>query len=736
MRRITSTSAFAALLLASTSLTAAAEPVFNRIASFPVVANLPGDRDAAKPTVAEIVTVSEDGNLLVYTDSPQEGVGFIDITDASAPKPAGFVPLKGEPTSVTIVGGKALIAVVTSKDKANPAGELVVLDLARKAIDKVCDLGGQPDSVAASRDKKFLAVVIENERDEDKDKGKIPQLPGGNLTVLPLAADGVDCAGKKVVDLTGLSAIAPEDPEPEFVDINGRNEAIVSLQENNHLAIVDLASGKVVKHFPAGVVTLDKVDAKRDGVIALNGRIEGVKREPDTVQWIDDERFLTANEGDYQGGSRGFTIFNRDGRVEYDSGNLLEHLAVRLGHFPEKRASAKGVEPEGGEVATFGDDKLIFIASERGSVVFVFRDKGPGQAPEYLQTLPSGVAPEGVLAIPGRDLLVTANEADNVKDGGPRSHVVLYKRAEGTPNYPTIVSVDGADGLPLPWGALSGLTTDGKTPGRLFTVTDSFYGNTRILEIDASAKPARIIKATPVTRDGKAASYDGEGIAFRRNGGFWIVSEGNPEKKDNPTANQLVRVAPDGSVEEEIALPEALAKHATRFGFEGVTVAGEGADETVWIAVQREWKDDPKGKAKILSYKPATKTWGVLHYPLESIANGWVGLSEITAVGDDTFVVVERDNQLGDKALKALRSFSVKGLTPAAPGAEAIPTVTKSLVRDLAPDLAAPKGYVLDKVESFVIDAAGNAFIVTDNDGVDGSSGETQFIPLGKLAIR
>ncbi|MBS7704137.1 esterase-like activity of phytase family protein [Chelatococcus asaccharovorans] len=736
MRRITSTSAFAALLLASTSLTAAAEPVFNRIASFPVVANLPGDRDAAKPTVAEIVTVSEDGNLLVYTDSPQEGVGFIDITDASAPKPAGFVPLKGEPTSVTIVGGKALIAVVTSKDKANPAGELVVLDLARKAIDKVCDLGGQPDSVAASRDKKFLAVVIENERDEDKDKGKIPQLPGGNLTVLPLAADGVDCAGKKVVDLTGLSAIAPEDPEPEFVDINGRNEAIVSLQENNHLAIVDLASGKVVKHFPAGVVTLDKVDAKRDGVIALNGRIEGVKREPDTVQWIDDERFLTANEGDYQGGSRGFTIFNRDGRVEYDSGNLLEHLAVRLGHFPEKRASAKGVEPEGGEVATFGDDKLIFIASERGSVVFVFRDKGPGQAPEYLQTLPSGVAPEGVLAIPGRDLLVTANEADNVKDGGPRSHVVLYKRAEGTPNYPTIVSVDGADGLPLPWGALSGLTTDGKTPGRLFTVTDSFYGNTRILEIDASAKPARIIKATPVTRDGKAASYDGEGIAFRRNGGFWIVSEGNPEKKDNPTANQLVSIAPDGSVEEEIALPDALAKHATRFGFEGVTVTGEGADETVWIAVQREWKDDPKGKAKILSYKPATKTWGVLHYPLESIANGWVGLSEITAVGDGTFVVVERDNQLGDKALKALRSFSVKGLTPAAPGAEAIPTVTKSLVRDLAPDLAAPKGYVLDKVESFVIDAAGNAFIVTDNDGVDGSSGETQFIPLGKLAIR
>jgi hypothetical protein len=171
-----------------------------------------------------------------------------------------------------------------------------------------------------------------------------------------------------------------------------------------------------------------------------------------------------------------------------------------------------------------------------------------------------------------------------------------------------------------------------------------------------------------------------------------------------------------------------------RFGFEGVTVTGSGAEETVWLAVQREWKDDPKGFAKILSYVPATKAWGMYRYPLDAAKDGWVGLSELTAIGDGSFIVIERDNQFGDGAIKTLKSFSVKGLTAAAPGASTVPVVSKTLVRNLVPDLSAPKGYVLDKIEGFAIDAAGNAFVVSDNDGVDGSSGETQFIPLGKLA--
>jgi hypothetical protein len=42
-----------------------------------------------------------------------------------------------------------------------------------------CDLGGQPDSVARAKDGSFLAVAIENERDEEVNDGDLPQMPGG-----------------------------------------------------------------------------------------------------------------------------------------------------------------------------------------------------------------------------------------------------------------------------------------------------------------------------------------------------------------------------------------------------------------------------------------------------------------------------------------------------------------------------------------------------------------------------
>src|SRR5690606_18815772 len=104
-----------------------------------------------------------------------------------------------------------------------------------------------------------------------------------------------------------------------------------------------------------------------------------------------------------------------------------------------------------------------------------------------------------------------------------------------------------------------------------------------------------------------------------------------------------------GTIVEEIALPADVAAASTRYGFEGVTVTGTGAEETVWLAVQREWAGDAKGMVKLLAYKPGDKSWGVVHYPLDTPAAGWIGLSEITAV-DGGLVVIERDNQVGQNA--------------------------------------------------------------------------------------
>lgn len=731
--------ALATLLVSQASLpvhaqtTKAGTPVghFNRIATFEAARNVPADRKVSKKSVAEIVAASEDGRWLAYTDSEQQGIGLIDIRHPAHPKPAGFVPVDGEPTSVVIARGRALVAVNASKNFVQPDGHIAVVDLASRRVTQTCRLYGQPDSVALDKAARHLLVAIENERDEKFNKGQLPQLPGGNLTIIPLQGGLPDCPAAHPVAMNGLADIAPNDAEPEFVKVNRQGLAVVTLQENNHIALVDVARRAVTHHFSAGSVNLTGIDAKSDGTIAATDRLNNVNREPDAVAWLDDTRFVTANEGDYQGGSRGFSIFNTRGEVEYDSGNLLDREAMRLGHYPDKRSKAKGSEPEGVEVGQFGADKLIFVGAERASLIYVFRDLGPGQAPQYLQALPTGQAPEGLLAIPQRNLFVVAAE----NDGAARSSVTIYQRSAAPAQYPGLVSNDDAQGQPVGWGAISGTSAVQGAPGQLWAVTDSAYALTQLLRIDARQQPARITQALTLHKNGQPQGYDAEGVVERAEGGFWIASEGDPQKKGGAMDDLLLRVAADGAVQEEIRLPQAWRQHAERFGLEGVTVTGSGDQETVWLAVQREWKDDPKGLVKILSYRPSTQTWGAYHYPLDTpkTESAWVGLSEITALGNDTFAVIERDNQFGTTSLKTVKTFSVAGVQAATPGDAKLPLLTKRPWLDLVPHLARTHGTVPDKVESFAIDSAGQGYAITDNDGVDGSNGETQFLRLGKL---
>src|SRR5690606_25440292 len=90
--------------------------------------------------IAEIVSVSPDGNTLVYTSSSTGAIGFADITDAADPNLLGTTDLAfvtggdGEPTSVAFApSGNHVVAVV--KDTADPVantdpGALVVIDAA------------------------------------------------------------------------------------------------------------------------------------------------------------------------------------------------------------------------------------------------------------------------------------------------------------------------------------------------------------------------------------------------------------------------------------------------------------------------------------------------------------------------------------------------------------------------------------------------------------------------------
>ncbi len=708
---------------------------FQRVATFPVYENLNLDNgDAlADETAAEISAASTDGNVVYYSDSPMERVGLIDITDVSAPVAAGFVALDGEPTSVAVNGDFLLVGINNSASFTTPGGKLSVYSIANpKQPQWVADfdMGGQPDAIAVSPDGRYAAVVIENERDEDYNDGIIPQLPAGNLQVVTMKGAVSDWQVRTVA-LTGLAETAPSDPEPEYVAINHFNIAAVTLQENNHIALVDLRRARVINDFSAGTVDLFNVDTVEDDVINPVDTILDRRREPDAITWLNNWWMVTANEGDYEdengeeGGSRGFSVFSPFGKVRYESGASLEHALIRAGHYPENRSENKGIEPEAVLADRYGHQNFLFVGSERGNVVAVYK-ANPFRKPELHQLLPTTVGPEGILAIPSRNLLVVSSEKDDA-DEGFRSTVSLYQYGAKSAEYPQIQS--DQDQL-IPWGALSGMVGDKDHADTLYAVPDSYYAQSRIFKAEvAKTGPAIINDAIVLSKDGNTVDYDLEGIAQRADGSFWLVSEGNSGSRPN----LLIKTAADGTVLEEISLPAAVVAKQKKNGFEGVAVTGSGDQEKVYVAFQREWIDDPAGHARIGVYTPATGSWCFFYYPLESATQGWIGLSELTAIDDNTFAVIERDNQQGKNAVvKRLYKFSISDLTPAAEGSS-FPILNKTLVKDLLPEMNATHGWTPDKVEGTAITKNGEVYVVTDNDGVDDATGETLFMKLGKL---
>jgi DNA-binding beta-propeller fold protein YncE len=381
---------------------------------------------------AEIVTTTLDGNLLIYTDAVGENIGFVDISDVTAPEEV-LQPVDGGPTSVTVTpnGQWALVCVHDGEDEIDddqnpetppviePARDYLIAIQLSDMSQTLITLGGQPDSIAVSPDGNYAAICIENERNEDVEDGLMPQSPPGFLTIVDLWQGGPSEWTLREVSFTGLPMRFPTDPEPEFVDINAQNQAAVTLQENNHIAIVDIVSGTIVRDFSAGT-TKHVADLDDDDVIRFNDQLRDARREPDAIAWTPGGALITANEGDYDldladgefVGGRNWSIFSSDGRVTYDCGGTLEMAAARAGLYPDGRSDSKGSEIEGVEIGIFGGATHVFIGAERGNFVGVYELTNDRAAPRLLQVMETGDRPEGLLAIPQRNLFVTANEGD------------------------------------------------------------------------------------------------------------------------------------------------------------------------------------------------------------------------------------------------------------------------------------------------------------------------------------
>ncbi len=189
----------------------------------------------------------------------------------------------------------------------------------------------------------------------------------------------------------------------------------------------------------------------------------------------------------------------------------------------------------------------------------------------------------------------------------------------------------------------------------------------------------------------------------------------------------------DGTVVGEIALPAAVAALQRSNGFEGVAVTGSGAAERVFVAFQREWTGDPARRVRIGEYRRRRRVALLL---LSARRRGVAGGRLRRAVGDRgprrrPLLVLERDNVgRARRAHQALYAVSIAGVAPSRRAGRSRCS-TKTLVRDLLPALRATPRLDAGEGRGSGRGRGRPRYIVTDNDGVDENTGETQFIRLG-----
>ncbi|PWB22933.1 choice-of-anchor I family protein [Flavobacterium sp. HTF] len=258
--------------------------------------------------------------------------------------------------------------------------------------------------------------------------------------------------------------------------------AWVTLQENNGVAKIDLTSKTITAIYPLGLKDYNTADnaidgSDKDDKIAFNPwKVKGLFM-PDAISHFSSNNvpyFVTANEGDAREyaaytdikrmkdmtldptvfpdaatlkletnlgrlnlitdmgdtdgdgdldemvsfGARSFSIWNGNtGKIVYDSKNDVDKKTNELGTYDDKRSDDKGSEPEAVVVAKMGNQNILFVGLERSDAFMTYDVTNPA-SPQYLNTVKTGDAPEGLLFIPAsksptkRSLVVVSSEGD------------------------------------------------------------------------------------------------------------------------------------------------------------------------------------------------------------------------------------------------------------------------------------------------------------------------------------
>lgn len=303
-----------------------------------------GTYDGAVLGAAEITAYDAASKRLFVVNGANGTVDVLDLANPATPKLLGTINVfafGGGVNSVAVHDGLVALAV-EAKVKTSP-GVVAFYNAADLKLLSSVTVGALPDMVTFTADGKTLLVANEGEPNSYGLPDSVD--PEGSISVITVnrtgtptvaTADFRQFIGQEAalrtagIRIFGPGANAAQDLEPEYIAVSDDGKtAYVTLQENNAIAVVDIATAKVSALKPLGTKNhnvagfgLDASD--EDGGVNTNSGTPAIKIAPQPVKgmYLPDgmasfsikgvNYLITANEGDARADWPGF---NEEKRV-------------------------------------------------------------------------------------------------------------------------------------------------------------------------------------------------------------------------------------------------------------------------------------------------------------------------------------------------------------------------------------------------------------------------------------
>ncbi|MDE1464514.1 choice-of-anchor I family protein [Spartinivicinus poritis] len=305
-------------------------------------------------SAAEIVSYDSCTDLLYVVNAQAKQVDILTMNEQGKPAAVGAIHLQsaanaagieiGAANSVSTYGGLVAVAIENANKQAN--GLIALYRSDNLKLIATYPTGALPDMVSFSKDGRYIATANEGEPNANYQVD-----PEGSITLVDLVNGPANANVQQIhfnafnkgevrhnelptsVRISGPNASVAQDLEPEYLSFADNGKLYVTLQENNALAVIDVATARVDTMVGLGGkswanVTLDASNKDKkmgnfksysqleslympDGIASytVNGNTylvtanEGDSREYgfETTQQVCDESNYTWDEDDYAG---------------------------------------------------------------------------------------------------------------------------------------------------------------------------------------------------------------------------------------------------------------------------------------------------------------------------------------------------------------------------------------------------------------------------------------------------